>query len=57
MKTLSMHRTALDRTARHLVAIPTVRPEIQPEPAANNRAAIERQLDEIQHTFSVRWEW
>jgi hypothetical protein len=22
-----------------------------------DRAAIERQLDEIQHTFSARWEW
>ena len=57
MKTLSIHRTALDRTALHVARIPTVRPATRPETAANNGAAIERQLDEIQHTFGVRWEW
>ncbi len=57
MKTLSIHRAALDRTARHIGTTRTVYPEPRLESAANTGAAIERQLDEIQHTFSVRWEW
>jgi len=54
MKTMSIHREALDRTARHVGAIP---PELRLLPAASTGAALERQLDEIQHTFSARWEW
>ncbi len=45
------------RTARGIGTARTVRPAILVEPAANTATAIERQLDEIQHTFSVRWEW
>jgi hypothetical protein len=54
MKTMSVHREALDRTARHIVAI---RPELRLVPAASTGAALELQLDEIQHTFSARGEW
>jgi hypothetical protein len=57
MKTLSIHHTALDSTAQHIGSARTARPEIQQQPVAAPYAAIERQLDEIQHTFSVRWEW
>jgi hypothetical protein len=57
MKTMSIHREALDRTARHAGSTRTVRPESGLQPVANTGAAIERQLDEIQRTFSVRWEW
>jgi len=27
------------------------------KPVANDDAAIERQIDEIQRTFGARWEW
>ena len=57
MKTLSIHRAALDRTARLAGSTQTIRPELRRGTAANNNAAIERQLDEIQSTFGVRWEW
>ena len=57
MKTLSIHRAALDRTARLAGSTLTVRPEPRRGTAAKNNAAIERQLDEIQSTFGVRWEW
>ena len=57
MKTLSIHRAALDRTARRAGSTQTIRPELRRGTAANNNAAIERQLDEIQSTFGVRWEW
>jgi hypothetical protein len=57
MKTLSIHHMALDSTAQHIGSVRTVRPEFQQQPVAAPYAAIERQLDEIQHTFGVRWEW
>ena len=57
MKTLSIHRAALDRTARRAGSTLTIRPEPRRGTAANSNAAIERQLDEIQSTFGVRWEW
>jgi hypothetical protein len=57
MKTLSIHRAALDRTARLAGSTLTIHPEPRRGTAANNNAAIERQLDEIQSTFGVRWEW
>ena len=57
MKTLSIHRAALDRTARRAGSTMAIRPEPRRGTAANNNAAIERQLDEIQSTFGVRWEW
>lgn len=56
MKTMTIHRAALDRTARQLAAR-TASPATRLAPAMNPAAAIERQLDEIQHTFGVRWEW
>lgn len=57
MKTLSVQRAALDRTARLAGSTPIFRPEPRRGTAANGNAAIERQLDEIQSTFGVRWEW
>jgi hypothetical protein len=57
MKTLNVYRAGLRLTARNNGITRTVRLEKLPEPAANSGAAIERQLDEIQHTFGVRWEW
>ena len=57
MKTLSIHRAALNRTARRAGSTLTIRPEPQRGTDANNNAAIEHQLDEIQSTFGVRWEW
>ena len=57
MKTLSNRRAALDRTARHTNNNQPVRREPLRETAAATRAEIERQIDEIQCTFSVRWEW
>jgi hypothetical protein len=57
MKTLVMHRTALDLTARHIGLTRTVCPVTRLEPATKTAGAIEQQLDEIQHTFGVRWEW
>ncbi len=57
MKTLSIHRAALDQTARHTNNNQPVRHEPLRETAATTCAAIERQIDEIQCTFSVRWEW
>ena len=57
MKTLNVHHAALDRKARHIGSARTLRPAIRLEPVADEAAAIERQLDEIQLTFGVRWEW
>ena len=57
MKTLSIYHMALGSTVRNISSIRTVRPEFQQQPVAAPYAAIERQLDEIQHTFGVRWEW
>ncbi len=57
MKTVMMHRAALDRTALRIGGTRIIRPATRLEPAANTAAAIERQLDEIQHTFGVGWEW
>ncbi len=57
MNTLSIHHAALDSTAQHIGSTQTVRSELRLVPAANTCAALERQLDEIQHTFSARWEW
>jgi hypothetical protein len=57
MKTMMIDRAATDLTARHdgcTRAVPSV---TRLEWAASSGAAIERQLDEIQHTFSARWEW
>ena len=57
MKTLSIHHAALDSTARYIGSTQTVRPEFRQEPVVATHSAIEQQLEEIQHTFSVRWEW
>ena len=55
MKTLNVRRTALATAL--ITRIPSVRPAARPVQAASNGAAIERQIDEIQGTFGVRWEW
>ncbi len=55
MKTLNIRRGALAPAL--ITAIPTVRAATRPESAATVGAAIERQIDEIQGTFGVRWEW
>jgi hypothetical protein len=55
MKTLNVRRAALVPVRPNRV--PTVRPATRPESAATVGAAIERQIDEIQGTFGVRWEW
>jgi hypothetical protein len=57
MKTLNVYRAGLQLAARNNGIARTVRNEKRLEPVANSGAAIERQLDEIQHTFGVRWEW
>ncbi len=57
MKTLRIHQAVLGSTVLNTSSIRTVRPEFQQQPVAAPYAAIERQLDEIQHTFSARWEW
>ena len=57
MKTLDIHSAALDLTARHIASTRTVRPEPRLATVASTGAALERQLDEIQRTFSARWEW
>jgi hypothetical protein len=57
MKTLVIHRAALDLTARYVGLARTVYPVTRLELATKTVAAIEQQLDEIQHTFGVRWEW
>jgi len=57
MNTMRIHHSALDLTARHIGLARTVRPVTPPEPDTITCATIERQLDEIQHTFGVRWEW
>jgi hypothetical protein len=56
MKTLSIHRAALDRTARLAGRTRSIHPETRRELAAAPTDAIERQVDEIQRTFGVRWE-
>ena len=55
MKTLNVRRTALATAL--ITRVPSVRPAARPVQAASNGAAIERQIDEIQGTFGVRWEW
>ena len=57
MKTLNIRHQALDRTAQHFGAPRTISPEPRLVSAAGAAASIERQLDEIQRTFGVRWEW
>ena len=57
MKILSIHSAALDSTARRIGSTRIVHADPRLQTAAATGAAIERQLDEIQHTFSVRWEW
>jgi hypothetical protein len=57
MTTLSIHRTALDSMARRIASTRIVHAEPRLQAAAATGAAIELQLDEIQRTFGVRWEW
>lgn len=57
MKTLNVRRVAMVAAALPVTRAPAVRPAARPETAATVGAAIERQIDEIQGTFGVRWEW
>ena len=57
MKTMRIHQAALGSTVPNTSSIRTARPALQQQPVAAPHAAIERQLDEIQSTFGVRWEW
>jgi hypothetical protein len=55
MKTLNVRRAAPAPT--RIDRVPAVRPANRPESAVAVGAAIEQQIDEIQGTFGVRWEW
>jgi hypothetical protein len=57
MKTMRIHQAVLGSTVLNTGSVRTARPELQQQPVTAPYAAIERQLDEIQHTFGVRWEW
>lgn len=57
MKTLNVRRMALVAAALPVTRVRAVRPATGPESAAAVDAALERQIDEIQGTFGVRWEW
>ena len=57
MKTLNVQCAALVHEARQIGSARTLGPASRIEPVAATGAAIERQLDEIQRTFGVRWEW
>jgi hypothetical protein len=57
MKTLNISRAAMVAAVLPVTRIPSVREATRPESAATVGAAIERQIDEIQGTFGVRWEW
>lgn len=57
MNTMTIDRAALLAAAWQPSAAQTARPATRHQSAADTRASIERQLDEIQHTFGVRWEW
>jgi hypothetical protein len=57
MKTLNISRVAMLAAALPVTRVPAARPASRPETAATVGAAIERQIDEIQGTFGVRWEW
>jgi hypothetical protein len=57
MTTLNIQSAALDRTARQIETTGANRSGLRIVQNDTRGSAIERQLDEIQHTFSVRWEW
>lgn len=57
MKTLNISRAALVLAALNVSNSRSVRPAARLQTVANGATAIERQLDEIQRTFGVRWEW
>lgn len=57
MKTLNVHSAALDLAVLDAGSVRNARSVIRTDSAANARPAIERQIDEIQRTFSARWEW
>jgi hypothetical protein len=57
MMTLNVRRAAMVAAALPVTSAPVVRPAARPDQAATVGAALERQIDEIQHTFGVRWEW
>jgi hypothetical protein len=55
MKTLNISRATLATAL--ITRTPAVRPAARPDQAATIGAALDRQIDEIQGTFGVRWEW
>jgi hypothetical protein len=57
MKTLNVSHAAIVSAPMPVTRAPSVRAATRPESAATVGAAIERQIDEIQGTFGVRWEW
>jgi hypothetical protein len=57
MKTLKINRAALVLAAWNASSVRNRCPAVRPQPVEDNTTTVERQLDEIQHTFSVRWEW
>jgi len=57
MKTLNVHRAALDLAVLDVGSVRNARPVTRTDSTANAASAIDRQLDEIQRTFGARWEW
>ena len=57
MKGLIVRRAAMVAAALPVTRAPAVPPASRPESAATVGAALERQIDEIQGAFGVRWEW
>ena len=57
MKTLNVRRAAMVAAALPVTRNPSASPANRPESAVTVGAALERQIDEIQGTFGVRWEW
>jgi hypothetical protein len=57
MKTMTIDHVTANLAVRHGGSSGAVPPASLVEAAAITGAAIERQLDEIQRTFGVRWEW
>jgi hypothetical protein len=57
MKTLNMNRAALVLAAWNTASVPNGRPAARLQLVANGETGVEQQLDEIQRTFGVRWEW
>ena len=57
MNTMNMHLGALKIEAQRSIAPRPEYTEPRRKPRVNAASAIERQIDEIQYTFSASWEW